>query len=69
MNITVTEAGRMGGLSVLNKRGHKFFSEIGIKGQNAMRAKHPGMASIWGKLGGRPKKSKLNVSMWEQGEK
>jgi hypothetical protein len=56
MSITVTEAGRIGGLKVLGERGHNYFSQIGIKGQKVMRAKHPGMASLWGKLGGRPKK-------------
>jgi hypothetical protein len=65
MGITVNEAGRIGGLKVLEKRGRNFFSEIGEKGQKAMRTKHPGMASAWGKLGGRPKKAKLKNNMWE----
>ena len=59
MSITVIEAGRKGGLTVLHKKGRQFFSEIGRKGQQAMRAKYPSMASAWGKLGGRPKKSTL----------
>lgn len=56
MSISLREAGRKGGLTVLRKRGRAFFVEIGQKGQLAMQAKYPGMASQWGKLGGRPKK-------------
>lgn len=67
--LTVQEAGRLGGLAVLLKHGKCHFAEIGQKGQKAMRFKYPGMASVWGKLGGRPKKSTLNVNMWEQGKK
>ena len=59
MSITVSEAGRRGGLSVFGARGCQFFAEIGKKGQRAMRARHPNMASQWGKLGGRPRKPKL----------
>ena len=59
MSITVAEAGRRGGLSVLRKRGREFYAEIGRKGQKALRDKHPNMASIWGKQGGRPRKSTL----------
>jgi general stress protein YciG len=69
MSITVVEAGRKGGLTVLNKRGREFFSEIGRKGQQVMRAKYPSMASVWGKQGGRPKKFNLDINMGEQGIK
>ena len=55
-DITVKEAGRKGGLSLLNKRGHGHFVEIGKKGQEILRKRYPGMASVWGKKGGRPKK-------------
>ena len=55
--ITVAEAGRRGGLAVLSKRGVKHFAEIGKKGQGVMKKRYPGMASIWGKKGGRPSKS------------
>jgi hypothetical protein len=58
-NITVNEAGRRGGLSLLNKRGHSHFVEIGKKGQKALRKSYPGMASIWGKKGGRPRKNNI----------
>jgi general stress protein YciG len=57
--ITVVEAGRRGGLRVLRQRGREYFVLIGRKGQEAMRANYPNMASAWGKKGGRPKKLKL----------
>jgi hypothetical protein len=59
MPITVYEAGRLGGLTVLHKHGRVFFVEIGRKGQRVTRQKYPGMASTWGKLGGRPRKLHL----------
>jgi general stress protein YciG len=59
MTITVAEAGRRGGLAVLSKRGRSFYSEIGKKGQAAMRRQHPDMAKEWGKRGGRPRKLTL----------
>lgn len=59
MGISVEEAGKKGGLTTLNLKGSVFFSTIGRKGQKALRYKYPGMASKWGKLGGRPKKSTL----------
>ena len=58
-NITVNEAGRRGGLSLLNRWGHSHFAEIGKKGQEALRKRYPGMASAWGRKGGRPKKNNL----------
>jgi general stress protein YciG len=57
--ITVREAGRKGGLSCLRNRGRQFFSEIGRTGQQAIRRKYPGMASEWGRRGGRPRKRGL----------
>ena len=68
MSITVAEAGRKGGLTVLNRRGRAFYSKIGKKGQHAMRQKYPSMASEWGKLGGRPKKLTLNQILGEKGK-
>ena len=59
MAITVNEAGRRGGLTVLGNRGRGHFVKIGRKGQSAMRRKYPGMAREWGKMGGRPRKPKL----------
>lgn len=60
MSLTVAQAGKRGGLKLLQTRGRTFFVEIGRKGQEAMRQKYPDMASEWGKLGGRPKKSSLD---------
>lgn len=57
--LTVKEAGRRGGLALLNKMGISYFVEIGKKGQQALRARYPNMASAWGKKGGRPRKNNL----------
>ena len=65
-DLSVREAGRLGGLSLLHKLGKTHFSKIGQKGQKSMRAKYPDMASVWGKLGGRPKKEILFKNMEEQ---
>lgn len=59
-SLTVVEAGRRGGLTVLRDRGREFFVEIGAKGQKELRKRYPGMASEWGKKGGRPRKNNLN---------
>jgi general stress protein YciG len=66
MSITVIEAGRKGGFTVLQRYGRQFFAEIGEKGQKAMRQKYPDMAVIWGKKGGRPKKLSLGLVMGER---
>ena len=68
MGITVNEAGRRGGLAVFRTRGQQFFAEIGRKGQQAMRARYPDMAQKWGKLGGRPKKPRLEEVMGSGGK-
>lgn len=68
MSISVVEAGRLGGKAVLKKKGRDFFSLIGKMGQKAMRDKYPGMARVWGKLGGRPKKPTLAEIMGETGQ-
>ena len=57
--ITAAEAGRKGGLSLLSRRGTKHFAEIGKKGQDTIKRLYPGMASIWGKKGGRPRKNNI----------
>jgi hypothetical protein len=67
--LTVREAGRLGGLTLLLKHGKSHFTKIGQKGQRVTRAKYPDMASAWGKLGGRPRKPNLNTGMGEPGEK
>jgi hypothetical protein len=66
MSVTVGEAGRRGGLKLLETRGRDYFVRIGRKGQEAMRQKHPGMASRWGALGGRPRKLTLGQIMGEK---
>ena len=66
--MTVAEAGKHGGLKLLETRGCNYFVVIGRKGQAVMRQKHPGMASRWGKLGGRPKKPTLQEIMGEAKE-
>jgi len=66
--LSVKEAGRLGGLRVLQKRGRAYFAEIGRKGQVIMRQKYSNMASEWGKLGGRPKKLALNQIVGEKGK-
>jgi len=68
MSITVSEAGKRGGLALLRKYGLRYFVEIGRKGQTAMRERYPGMASEWGKKGGRPKKLTLNQIVGEKGK-
>jgi hypothetical protein len=58
-NITVQQAGRMGGLATLYSRGPGHFAVIGKKGQATTRKLYPDMAKIWGAKGGRPKKTNL----------
>jgi hypothetical protein len=58
-SISVREAGKRGGLALLYKRGNKHFSEIGKKGKEELNRLYPGMASAWGKKGGRPRKENL----------
>jgi general stress protein YciG len=55
--VSVAEAGKKGGLIVLNKYGREFYRSIGRKGQKAMRKKYKRMASEWGRRGGRPRKT------------
>jgi len=68
MSMSVTEAGRRGGLIVLSRRGRSFYSEIGKKGQAVMRQRYPEMAAKWGRLGGRPRKLTLPQIVGENGE-
>ena len=58
-SISVVEAGRRGGLALLAKRGNNHFAIIGKNGQDTLRKRYPGMASEWGKKGGRPRKNNL----------
>ena len=63
IGISVNEAGRRGGLEVLRRYGRLYFSRIGHLGQQVMRARYPGMASRWGRKGGRPKKPGFSIVM------
>jgi len=63
---TTVEAGRKGGLVVLHKHGREFYSRIGRLGQAVTRKRYPSMAVEWGRLGGRPKKLKLDTIMGEE---
>jgi len=67
--LTVREAGKLGGLTVLRKHGSAHFREIGKKGQKVMREHYPNMARKWGKLGGRPRKTSTKGTMGEEGKK
>ena len=67
MPMSVVEAGRRGGLTVLANRGRQFYAEIGRKGQKAMRLKYPDSAGEWGSRGGRPRKPSL-YSMGRESE-
>jgi general stress protein YciG len=58
-NITVSEAGRRGGLALLRKLGKNHFADIGKKGQEVTKKRYPDMASEWGKKGGRPRKNNI----------
>ena len=62
---TTVEAGRKGGLTVLRNRGRVFYSRIG---QAVMRQRYPGMATVWGRKGGRPRKISLGGTMGEKGK-
>jgi hypothetical protein len=66
--LNVREAGRLGGLALLKKKGLAHFAHIGRLGQLAMRQKHAGMASAWGRKGGRPRKPSLDEITGESGE-
>jgi len=63
--LTVAEAGRRGGLRLLQTRGRDHFVVIGRRGQVAMRRRYPDSAAEWGKLGGRPRKPTLDEIMGE----
>jgi len=66
LSITVAQAGRIGGLKLLQTRGREHFVWIGRKGQKVMRQKYPGMATKRGTLGGRPKKRTLSEIVGEK---
>jgi hypothetical protein len=59
MGMSTNEAGRLGGLSTLRKKGRDYFVKIGRRGQQQLRCRYPDMASTWGRMGGRPRKRRL----------
>ena len=68
MSLTVAQAGKRGGLRLLQTRGRDYFVMIGKKGQTVMRRKYPDMAREWGKRGGRPRKMTLDEILGEKGK-
>jgi len=54
-DISAKEAGRRGGLATLNKKGRKFYQEIGKKGGLRTAELYKEVLSDFGKAGGRPK--------------
>ncbi len=58
--MSVSEAGRRGGLKTLAARGREHFRTAGRKGAAALRANHDRASFVkWGKQGGRPRKPTL----------
>lgn len=64
--LTVREAGRLGGLTTLARHGLVHYREAGRKGQSKL-AGRSGSAQrrCWGAMGGRPKRVRL-VNMGEE---
>jgi hypothetical protein len=57
--LTVSEAGRLGGLSTLSRYGLDHYRKAGRKGQSALNARFGKTQRVlWGSKGGRPKKLK-----------
>jgi len=55
--LTVQEAGRLGGLTTLNLHGKAHFAEAGKKGQKTLAAKSDTtQRRLWGAMGGRPQR-------------
>lgn len=57
--LTVKEAGRLGGLTTLARHGLDHYREAGRKGQAKLDARFgKAQRSCWGAMGGRPKRHK-----------
>jgi len=68
-SITVSAAGRLGGLETLRRHGRNHFVTAGRRGQKVI-AQHyttEDRHHHWGSLGGRPKRAKL-AHMGEKGQ-
>jgi hypothetical protein len=60
--LTCREAGRLGGLSTLARRGRAHFSLIGARGQEVFATRYTlADRSRWGKMGGRPAKGRIGL--------
>jgi hypothetical protein len=66
-SITVSDAGRIGGLETLRRHGRQHFVAAGRRGQEVVAHYYTAEdRRRWGSLGGRPKKPKL-ADMGEKG--
>lgn len=66
--LTVREAGRLGGLSTLTRHGLDHYRRAGRKGQAKLNARFgKAQRALWGAMGGRPKKPRL-ADMGEEGQ-
>lgn len=61
--ITVSEAGRRGGIATLQKQGIEHFKKIGRKGGKRTAQLYRDRLSEFGKRGGRPRRPNLEESM------
>jgi general stress protein YciG len=60
MSMSVKQAGRKGGLATKCKHGLAFLKDIGQKGGQTTSVRYKDKHSYWGKMGGRPRKEKLD---------
>jgi hypothetical protein len=60
--LTCREAGRLGGLSTLARRGNVHFRLIGVRGQKVFASRYTlADRSRWGRMGGRPLKRGISL--------
>jgi len=64
--LTVTEAGRRGGIMTRNRYGAGFYRQIGAKGGESTKRLYGHLFTEFGRRGGRPRRPLLNEY---QGEK
>lgn len=67
--ISVSEAGRRGGRATLENHGTDFFKKIGRKGGHKTAKLYANLLSDFGKLGGRPKRPNLDITLGEKDRK
>lgn len=59
--LTVQEAGRLGGRTTLERHGVEHYREAGKKGQAKLVERFDlTQRSVWGSMGGRPRKKRFN---------